>query len=466
LSGQRSRPPPREEGVKLPTEGDKAPARHVLPISLDTVLRLAEDQNLQVGQARERVNEAVAQQDLACRWIPDLYIGTSYYRHEGGIQLQEGPLIRSSTGSVLGGLDGRALLDAREQTYKRVSAERKTWQQKGDLSRITSETLLDAANTYIDLLTAHAGMAVNRAMQKDLEELLGRAEKLAKNEPGTRVEVSRVKAEIDARKALTLKLGAQAVGASAKLVWLLGLDPCTELMPADGDLVPFHLIDASRPTCDLVAQAQSQGPGVQELAGLVALIEDSIAKAKGLGRYLPTVELRMTEGGFGAGSNANLTWDNRFDAALQVRWNLADALTSHEKWRIASAQRQQAHYAHNDLQAKLTAGVREAHQEILSGAGQIELGQGQIGNAREARQLSRQRLEEGIQGSSTSEVLLSLQSLGRAQFDYLTAIREFNKAQARLLVLLGCPTAAPHDHHAPPPPAPAPPPQPEVGSAK
>ncbi len=450
-------PPPvvRAAAPEIPTVAHgKA---NVVPISLDTVLRLADEQNLQIAQAREKVNEAVAQQDLACRWVPELYVGTAYYRHEGGIQNEDGTFIRSSTGSDLSGLDLRAKVDPREIAYQRVLAARKAWQQKGELSRLSAETVLEAANTYIDLLTAHAGTAVNRDIENDLREVLGRAEKLARTEPGSMVEVERVRAEIDARRGFALKLEAQIAGASAKLVYLLGMDPCTEVIPADSDLLAFHLIDASLPTCELVAQATSRGPGVQELAGLVSLIEDAIAKAKGAGRLLPTVELRMTEGGFGAGPHANLTWDNRFDAALQVRWNISDLLTTHERSRIADAQRQQAHYAYDDLLAKLTAGVREAHESILSGNGQVALGQTQIGHAREARRLSKQRLEEGIQGSSTSEVLLSLQSLGRAQLDYLSALRDYDKAQVRLSVLVGCP--------APMPPAPAALP-PEVGTAK
>src|SRR5690242_4130242 len=56
-----------------------------LPISLDTVLRLGQDQNGKVALAREQLHEAFAGQDLAAkRWLPDLFLGTSYYRHEGG----------------------------------------------------------------------------------------------------------------------------------------------------------------------------------------------------------------------------------------------------------------------------------------------------------------------------------------------------------------------------------------------
>src|SRR5206468_11640310 len=121
-----------------------------LPISLDTVLRLAEEQNGQIALARERVREATAEKHLK-QWLPDLYVGTAYYRHEGGIQNEDGTLTRSSFGAMFGGMEVRGRFDLREAVFQRVDAERKVWQQKGELSKLSSENLLDAANTYVDL---------------------------------------------------------------------------------------------------------------------------------------------------------------------------------------------------------------------------------------------------------------------------------------------------------------------------
>ena len=71
-------------------------------------------------------------------------------------------------------------LDLKEAAYQRIDAERKVWQQKGDLSKVTSETLLDAAGTYIDLLTARSSEAVSVESEKKLIELAGLAQTLAK----------------------------------------------------------------------------------------------------------------------------------------------------------------------------------------------------------------------------------------------------------------------------------------------
>ena len=194
---------PQERGLVIsePAKADKA-----LPISLDTVLRLAQDRNGQMGIARQRLQEAFAQQDLAAKqWLPELTIGTAYYRHEGGIQDFTGQLIQSSYGSLFAGLEMRGKLDLREAAYKRIDAERKVWQQKSEISRLTSETLLDAAGTYVDLLATRTSELVSLESEKKMADLMELAQTLAKIDSGLRVEVVRLDAETQGQKLITRK---------------------------------------------------------------------------------------------------------------------------------------------------------------------------------------------------------------------------------------------------------------------
>lgn len=425
-------------------EETKAPEKtRQVPISLETVLRLAEEQNHKVGQSRARVMEATAEKALASkRWIPDISFGTTWYRHEGAIQNEDGTVINSSTGALFSGLELIGRYDIRDIAYQQISAERKAWQQKGELSRITYETLLDAANTYIDLLTARTGEAIARKLEADLKKLLVDAQRLAKAEEAAKVEVHRIEAEIEGRQQNILKLQEQAQAASAKLVYLLGMDPCVELMPVDGELVPLDLIDATPPACEMVQLALSQGPGIRELEGMLAVIDKGIQQSQGIGKYLPIFEFRSAEGGFGGGPGASTTWGNRWEGVFCARWNLTELCSCHERKRVASAQVLQARLAYQDLQAKLAAGVQEARGAVQSTKEQIRLGASQVKHAASARALSRQRLDNSVPGSSYSEVILSQQSLAMAQLNHLLAIREYNKGQIRLMLLIGNPGPA------------------------
>lgn len=432
-------------GPLQPPAADQAPAspQAVVPISLDTVFRLAEEHNPQIGLARERINEAYAEKRLAqARWLPDVYAGTAFYRHEGGIQSFEGPLIRSSTGAMFSGLEINGQLDLRDYAFQKVNAQRQVWQQKGELSRVTSETLLEAANAYIDLLTALSGEAIARDLEKSLRGLLDSTERLATKEPAAQIEVARINAELRGQQQAFIKIRSQVEAATAKLIYHLGIDPCTQLVPVDQKVMPFDLVDASPPARELVQQALATGPGIQEMEGLLALVHESIARAQGPGSYVPVVGVRVAEGGFGAGAGDALTWDNRFDLGLQARWNLTEYVTQRNRRLAARSKVTQLQLAYQELRNKLTAGVQEARIAILSGREQIQLGEEQITHSRRARELSQVRWDKNVPNSSPSEVLLALRGIGLAQIAYLAAVNSYDKAQVRLLVLLGSPAGA------------------------
>jgi len=414
-----------------------APAK-VVPISLDTVLRLAQDQNGQIHLAREKLQEAFAGRDVAAkRWLPDVYVGSTYWRHEGGIQNEDGTLTNSSFGGVFAGMEIHTTVDVRDLAFQKIDAERKIWQQKGELSKLTSENLLEAATTYVDLLMAHSGEAVALTLQGSLQELLGRAKKLSEIDPGAEVEVERIESELAANQQILRKLREGATSAAAKLVYLLGLDPCSELTLLDRQPALLALVDASAPACELVNQALAAGPGIQAMEGLLGLIHESTERAKGLSQFLPVVELRMSEGVFGAGPGDTTEWVNRWDLGVQVRWNLTEHVTARERKRVLQSRIQQAHLTYLDLRSKLAAGVEATREASLSGLDQARFAQTQIDHARKAYERSNYRLINNIQGRSPSEVLLAIRALGLAQLNYLNAVRDQEKAQLRLLVLLG-----------------------------
>ena len=102
-----------------------------IPISLDTVLRLAQDQNGQVRLARMKLDDAASDREWASKtWVPDLALGMGSYRHDGGIQDFQGNMVRSDYSSIQAGLEVSGKYDAKEMLYRRVEAERKLWQQR------------------------------------------------------------------------------------------------------------------------------------------------------------------------------------------------------------------------------------------------------------------------------------------------------------------------------------------------
>lgn len=107
-------------GLPMPQAMQGSP---VVPIGLDTIFRLAEQQNAQVGLARAKLQQACAEQDVAAyRWLPDFFVGTSYYRHEGGIADFNGFLINSSFSSMFAGGELAGHYDLKDIAFQQVSA--------------------------------------------------------------------------------------------------------------------------------------------------------------------------------------------------------------------------------------------------------------------------------------------------------------------------------------------------------
>ncbi|MFO0929880.1 MAG: TolC family protein [Gemmataceae bacterium] len=409
-----------------------------LPITLDAVFRVAEQSNPRIGLAREKLHESLLQQAGSCHgWLPNVYAGIAYYRHEGGIQDFTGRLIHSSTGALYPGLNIQSEVDFRESTFRQLDHERKVWQQKAELSQVNSETLLDAATTYVDLLTARRGEALAREIERYDRRSLERAERLAKNEPAAEVIVQAIRASMSNRQGTIARLQQQGNAAAAKLVYLLGLSPDTCLKPVDPLLAPIELVDAALPACDLVTLALTNGPGVRELEGILAVIQEGLNRSYGPHNLLPTVQVNVFEGLFGAGPGASLAFDNRLDVGVQLRWNITALFQAEHNRDLGRSKHKQAMYTYHDLRGKLAAGVQESRDAILSGREQIGLAIGQVRQASEAYRLSDRRLEEGVRGATEADVVLQIRSLELAHFNHLQAIAAHNRAQVKLLLLLG-----------------------------
>ena len=99
-------------------------------------------------------------------------------------------------------------------------------------------------------------------------------------------------------------------------------------------------------------------------------------------------------------------------------------------------------------------GVQEGKDAVLHGREQIGLGAEETRRRTESYRLSDQRLEKGAPGASVGEAMLALRGLEQAHFSHLLAIAAHNKAQVRLMVLLGAPAKAAPVHAPAPHPAP------------
>jgi outer membrane protein TolC len=304
----------------------------------------------------------------------------------------------------------------RKDTFKKPVAEATVWRRRIELRQKEHEILQDAANTYFDWLTALSGEAVARDLLKYEQKLLTRARTLAKSEKPVQVVVEAIETAVNGRQQYILHTHQQAEAVAAKLAYLMGMNGGF-LTPME-TLEPISRVDTSVPVEALVQQAQNNGPGVRELQGLISSIQQSIAEA----------------------------------CRAQRRCAHTGAPLICGRLQMAQSQLQQAQLALVSLQLKLRAGVEDAYTAILSGHEQLALASKAIDHAKETYRImdlrvTEESVESAVRNKTYDGVLNSIRQLSQAESNYLTAVSNYNKAQMRLLLMLGtytdnCPAPA------------------------
>lgn len=304
----------------------------------------------------------------------------------------------------------------RKDTFKKPVAEATVWRRRIELRKAENDNLQDAANTYFDWLLALRGKAVANDLLKYEEKLLTRASKLAESERPVQVVVEAVETAVSARQQFILQTDQQIKAVTAKLGYLMGMNG--GVLTTTETLEPINRVETSVPLEVLIRQAQENGPGVRELQGLIASIHQSIAEACRAQRCCARTGAPLICG----------------------------------RLQMAESQLQQAQLALVGLQLKLRAGVEDAFTAVLSRREQLELASKAIDHAKEVyRLMDLRETEESpvnrMRNKTYEGVLNSIRQLLQADSNYLTAVSDYNKAQIRLLLLLGtynnCPANVP-----------------------
>src|SRR5262249_7326583 len=105
--------PPQIEAAK--TKAKDQP----LPISLPAALRLADARPLVIAAATAGVATELGRLEQArALWLPTLYIGTDFQRHDGSVQRTEGSIVSNSRDQLLVGGGARAVFALTDALYE------------------------------------------------------------------------------------------------------------------------------------------------------------------------------------------------------------------------------------------------------------------------------------------------------------------------------------------------------------
>jgi outer membrane protein TolC len=482
-------PPPVPVAAPAPTPCDRP-----LPINLPTALHLAGVRPLDVALASERIRVATAELERAeVLWLPTVYLGADYFRHDGQIQDVGGNVFTTSKSSLLVGAGPSAVFAVTDAVFAPLAQRQVVRAREAGLQAARNDSLLAVAEAYFSVQQARGELAGAADAARRTAEVVRRTRELAGGgEGGILAEVDVVRARTEfARRDQALDTARERWRvASADVARVLRLDPGALVEPLESPHLRVTLVAAPASVDELIPVGLTNRP---ELAAQQALVQATLVRLRQerLRPLIPSVLLRgastnpagtLGGGYFGGGLNDDLTkFSARGDFDVQVLWELQNLGFGNKA--LVDARRAENQLSVLELfrlQDRVAAEVAQAYAQVRSAATRLGKAESGLKDAVE----SADKNFEGLGQTKTvlgkpivlvirpQEVVAAVQALAQAYDDYFAAVADYNRAQFRLYRALGQPAQllagqegdCPGPQGQPPPPEPTgarplPPPQ-------
>ncbi|MBI3865009.1 MAG: TolC family protein [Planctomycetia bacterium] len=449
---------------------DSLPDERSLPIDLGSALRLAGVENLELIEARQRVEWAVAQQQFtAAQILPNINLGTNYDAHTGNLQQASGNILKVQRSALYVGAGANAVaagtvpipgvqwnLNVSESIYNYFAARKRSEQSQLASFAVENDVLLKVAVAYTELLQSRGRLSLAIITRNDAREVARLTANYAKTGDGRQSDADRAATELRRREEDLVAARAEVGQTSRRLAELLNLNVTTPLRPVESQVVPQAIVPNRIPLAELIAVAMLDRPELKarQAAIQAALLELDSAKML---PFSPQLMLGFSGGLFGGGSNlvASSTppaiglppnqprfgdFKGRTDIDAILFWSVRNLGLGNKA--LIDAARARACSADFEQQATLDQVRREVADAFVRTHiqfAQIEVRARGVRSGADALSQDFTRVQ-GREGKPI-ELLDSLRQLATERRDYLDAIADYNKAQFELYVALGRPPA-------------------------
>jgi outer membrane protein TolC len=382
-------------------------------LTLDTALRLAQENNPQIRQADARVAEVRGNLTNArAARLPSLDL-------RGGYQVVDDDLMVTGGDNESWNLDLQ--LSQNLYTGGAVSS-----------SNRQVEALLAAAEADLQATIIGASLAVREASIRLLQQQLDVVRDRFEAGTVSRFELLRSEVALaNGRPALIRARNSYelAVVALLRAIGLENADP--EAIQLDGQLA---YSDFSRDLDDSLRLARSSRPEFRATEARVRAAGSAVDAIRA--GSLPSLQLVA---GYGLqkdprSSDRGETIDG-WSLGLQGSWNLWDANATRGDRLAAEARVRQAEISMDDLELRVATEVRQAYLSLREARELVEASQRVVEQALEALSLAQDRFSVGA--AIQLEVLEAEVALTEARTNEISALADFNLAVARLRAAIG-----------------------------
>jgi outer membrane protein TolC len=432
-----------------------------LPINLPTAFKLADVRPIDVAVASQRVELAAAQlRQAQVSWLPTLYLGIDYFRHDGQIQDVQGNVFGTSKTSFLLGAAPSAVFALSDAIFGPLAARQVLQARVSARQTARNDSLLSVAEAYFNVQQARGDLAGAEDVTQRAEDLVRRAEDLArKGEIIPELEVVRARAQAARNRQAVQSARERWRVASATLARVLRLDPSTVLEPLEPPHLRVTLVPPGQPVDELIRIGLTNRP---ELATQQALVQATLERLRQerIRPLIPSILIRgastpvtgtLAGGLFGGGLNDNLSkFSARSDFDVQVLWELRNLGFGNRA--LIGQQRAENQLALLELfrtQDRVAAEVAQAFAEVYSATARLGDAEAGLRDAVDSANKNLQGLGQTKPAGRVlvlvirpQEVVAAIQALSQAYGDYYAAVADYDRAQFRLYHALGHPAQA------------------------
>ena len=427
------------------------------PIDLNTALRLAGVQNPQLMIARQRVVEAAALRQLAAvQILPSINLGTNYDGHTGPLQQSNGNILSVNRSALYVGAGAGAIAastvnipgvvlegNVAGRVYDYLIARQVVFQREFATLAIRNQTFLQTTLAYAELLRAEGRRAVNLQVRDEAKRVADLTAAYANAGQGRQADAHRAQTELEARESDVQAAEGEVLVSSARLCYVLNLDPSIRLHPTDAFIVPHPIVPDPAPVSELIALGLIQRPELGERRAAIVEAFLALEGAKVL-PFSPTILIGYSSGGFGGGSNLVRPvfggFGGRSDFDVMAYWTLQNlGVGNLSMINLAKARLGVTRYQEIAILDLVRAEVAEAYAKTHARFARIETTERAVRSATQGFREDLLRIENTV--APAIETTDSLRLLARARSAYLDAIVDYDRAQFELFVALGQPPA-------------------------
>jgi outer membrane protein TolC len=426
-----------------------------LPINLATALRLADARPLVIEAARAAVEtEYGLFQQARVLWLPNVYVGADYQRHDGGQEdFLNGQTLLGSRNQFLAGGGAQTVFALTDAIYAPLAERQLLRARNLEVQTAKNDALLSVATAYFDVQQARgvlAGTLDSVARARDLARRVGALGRGLT----PRIEVERVNTLLENLEQQAATFRQDWLTSSATLTRNLRLDPAVVVVPLEPPHLQVTLIPPQEPVDTLIPVGLTSRP---ELGTQQAVVQATLVRLRQerLRPLIPSLVLQsnatptgfLGAGAFGTGTNSLNHWSGRSDWDAEVVWQLRN-LGFGNRGLITQrrGEQRQALVELFRIQDQVAADVVQAHAQVEAAAVRVRRAEAEVKSALASYAGNLRGLSETVRAGELlqlvnrpQEVVAALQQLQQAYIDYYTSANDYNRAQFGLFHAVGYP---------------------------